>query len=88
MYSSEDPVACSGFSRRTFFRFAAGASALGSVEGVGFGHQVGGAGAGFVEEGKSGAFVIPQAAAFEHAAGLTAQLQAVAAQRIECLGAW
>ncbi len=31
MYSSEDPVACSGFSRRTFFRFAAGASALAAL---------------------------------------------------------
>ncbi|MDR3740551.1 MAG: pyridoxal phosphate-dependent aminotransferase [Terracidiphilus sp.] len=28
MHPSEDPVACSGFSRRSFFRFAAGASAL------------------------------------------------------------
>ena len=26
-----DPIACSGFSRRTFFRFAAGASALASM---------------------------------------------------------
>jgi histidinol-phosphate aminotransferase len=31
MHPSLDPVACSGFSRRTFFRFAAGASALASV---------------------------------------------------------
>ena len=31
MHTSEDPVACSGFSRRTFFRFAAGASALASM---------------------------------------------------------
>jgi histidinol-phosphate aminotransferase len=28
MHTSEDPVGCSGFSRRTFFRYAAGASAL------------------------------------------------------------
>ena len=26
-----DPIGCSGFSRRTFFRFAAGASALATV---------------------------------------------------------
>lgn len=31
MQSSLDPVACSGFSRRSFFRFAAGASALASM---------------------------------------------------------
>lgn len=31
MPSSLDPVACSGFSRRSFFRFAAGASALASL---------------------------------------------------------
>lgn len=31
MHPSEDPVACSGFSRRTFFRFAAGASALATL---------------------------------------------------------
>ncbi len=31
MHPSEDPVACSGFSRRTFFRVAAGASALASL---------------------------------------------------------
>ena len=31
MHSSPDPAACSGFSRRTFFRFAAGASALASM---------------------------------------------------------
>ena len=31
MHSSQDPAACSGFSRRTFFRFAAGASALASM---------------------------------------------------------
>jgi histidinol-phosphate aminotransferase len=31
MHPSEDPVACSGFSRRSFFRFAAGASALASL---------------------------------------------------------
>lgn len=31
MHPSEDPVACSGFSRRSFFRFAAGASALATL---------------------------------------------------------
>jgi histidinol-phosphate aminotransferase len=31
MHPSEDPAACSGFSRRTFFRYAAGASALASL---------------------------------------------------------
>jgi histidinol-phosphate aminotransferase len=31
MHPSADPVACSGFSRRTFFRYAAGASALASL---------------------------------------------------------
>lgn len=31
MHPSEDPVACSGFSRRSFFRYAAGASALASL---------------------------------------------------------
>ena len=31
MHPSSDSVACSGFSRRTFFRYAAGASALASV---------------------------------------------------------
>jgi histidinol-phosphate aminotransferase len=31
MSSSAEPVACSGFSRRTFFRYAAGASALASM---------------------------------------------------------
>jgi histidinol-phosphate aminotransferase len=31
MHTSEDSVACSGVSRRTFFRFAAGASALASM---------------------------------------------------------
>jgi histidinol-phosphate aminotransferase len=31
MHPSEDPVACSGFSRRSFFRFAAGASALAAI---------------------------------------------------------
>jgi histidinol-phosphate aminotransferase len=31
MHPSEDPVGCSGFSRRTFFRYAAGASALASL---------------------------------------------------------
>ncbi|MGB7546450.1 MAG: hypothetical protein WBM14_01765, partial [Terracidiphilus sp.] len=31
MHSSQDPAACSGFSRRSFFRFAAGASALASL---------------------------------------------------------
>lgn len=31
MHPTEDPVACSGFSRRTFFRVAAGASALASL---------------------------------------------------------
>jgi histidinol-phosphate aminotransferase len=31
MNTSVDPTACSGFSRRTFFRFAAGASALATV---------------------------------------------------------
>jgi histidinol-phosphate aminotransferase len=31
MHSSVDPVACSDFSRRTFFRYAAGASALASL---------------------------------------------------------
>jgi len=31
MHSSEDPAACNGFSRRTFFRYAAGASALASL---------------------------------------------------------
>ncbi|HTB98422.1 MAG TPA: pyridoxal phosphate-dependent aminotransferase [Terracidiphilus sp.] len=31
MHPSSDPVACSGFSRRSFFRYAAGASALASV---------------------------------------------------------
>ncbi len=31
MRPSEDPIACSGFSRRTFFRYAAGASALASL---------------------------------------------------------
>ncbi len=31
MHSSQDPVDCSGFSRRTFFRLAAGASALASM---------------------------------------------------------
>ena len=31
MHPSEDPIACSGFSRRTFFRVAAGASALASL---------------------------------------------------------
>lgn len=31
MHSTLDPVACSGFSRRSFFRFAAGASALASL---------------------------------------------------------
>ncbi len=31
MHSSQDPVACSGISRRTFFRLAASASALASM---------------------------------------------------------
>jgi len=31
MQTSEDPIACSGFSRRSFFRYAAGASALASM---------------------------------------------------------
>jgi histidinol-phosphate aminotransferase len=31
MHTSQDPVGCSGFSRRTFFRYAAGASALASM---------------------------------------------------------
>ncbi len=31
MHTSEDPVGCSGLSRRTFFRYAAGASALASM---------------------------------------------------------
>jgi len=31
MHPSEDPIACSGFSRRSFFRYAAGASALASM---------------------------------------------------------
>src|ERR1035441_3845599 len=31
MNSSVDPVACSGLSRRSFFRFAAGASAVASL---------------------------------------------------------
>ena len=31
MHSPADPVACSGFSRRSFFRYAAGASALASM---------------------------------------------------------
>ena len=31
MHPSVDPTGCSGFSRRTFFRFAAGASALASM---------------------------------------------------------
>jgi histidinol-phosphate aminotransferase len=31
MHISEGPIACSGFSRRTFFRYAAGASALASM---------------------------------------------------------
>lgn len=31
MHTSEDPVACSGLSRRTFFRYAAAASALASM---------------------------------------------------------
>lgn len=31
MHPSEDPIACSGLSRRTFFRIAAGASALASM---------------------------------------------------------
>ena len=31
MTSSIDPTGCTGFSRRTFFRFAAGASALATV---------------------------------------------------------
>jgi len=31
MQTSEDPIGCSGFSRRTFFRFAAGASAVASM---------------------------------------------------------
>lgn len=31
MHPSEDPIGCSGFSRRSFFRYAAGASALASL---------------------------------------------------------
>lgn len=32
MHPSQDPVACSGFSRRSFFRYAAGATALASLD--------------------------------------------------------